>query len=158
MRSERLCQCPVADQDACLDVPVERIRGEIGGRDEGQLVVLDDGLGVEDCPGDVNRVNGTWVVEDVWTADASTVPREDRGEAAGDRVRGRRIAMPELNAREQLQCVNWVTRLVVSRSSPFPHMPARPVDHRLVTRLTRVNRTVASDGRETRTSSPGCAR
>ena len=47
---EGLGEGSVADKDACLDVPVERIRGEIGGGDERLFVVLDDGLGVKDVP------------------------------------------------------------------------------------------------------------
>ena len=50
----------VADQDACLDVPVERIRGEVRGGDEDLLVVVDDGLGVEDGPWAIALVDGTW--------------------------------------------------------------------------------------------------
>ena len=45
MRREGLGECPVADQDACLDVPVECIRGEVGGLDEDLVVVVDDGPG-----------------------------------------------------------------------------------------------------------------
>ena len=51
VRRDGLGEGPVADQDACLDVPVERLRGEIGGGDEHLLVVVDDCLGVEDRPG-----------------------------------------------------------------------------------------------------------
>ena len=158
MQCEGLGQCAVADQDASLYVPVECIRGEVRGGDEDLLVVVDDCLGVEDRPGGVARVDGTWVVVDVRTAGTGPVPLEVRGEADGDRVGCRRIAMPEFDAGELLQRVNLVTRLVNGRSSPFPHMPSGPGDHRLGTRLTRVNRKVASDRRDTRTSSPGCAR
>lgn len=48
---KRLGEGPVADEDACLDVPVECIRGEVRGGDEDLLVVVDDRLGVEDGPG-----------------------------------------------------------------------------------------------------------
>ena len=155
---ESLGESPVADEDACLDVPVECIRGEVRGGDEDLLVVVDDRLGVEHRPWAITRVDGTWVVVDVRTAGTGPVPLEVRGEADGDRVGCRRIAMPEFDAGELLQRVNLVTRLVNGRSSPFPHMPSGPGDHRLGTRLTRVNRKVASDRRDTRTSSPGCAR
>ena len=62
---EGLGEEPVADKDACLDVPVERLRGEVGRRDEHSLAVLDDGLGMDDGPGGVARVDGTWAVVDV---------------------------------------------------------------------------------------------
>ena len=45
MGCKRLGEGPVADEDACLDVPVECIRGEVRGGDEDLLVVLDDGPG-----------------------------------------------------------------------------------------------------------------
>ena len=54
VRREGLGQCAVADQEPSLNVSVERIRGEVGGGD--------DGLGVKDGPGAVTRVDGTWVV------------------------------------------------------------------------------------------------
>ena len=56
---------PVADKDACLGGSVERIRGEVGRRDEDLLAVLDDCLGVEDGPGAITRVDGTWIEVDV---------------------------------------------------------------------------------------------
>ena len=62
VRPEGLGQCAAADQEPRLNVPVERIRGEIGGGDERLFVVLDDGLGVKDGPWAVTRVDGTWVV------------------------------------------------------------------------------------------------
>ena len=152
MGCQRLGERTVVDKHAGIDVPVNRVRGEVDGGDEDLPVVL------EDRPGAVTRVDGTWVTADVWTPGAGPVPLEVRGEAACDRVGCRGVAVPELDANEQRQCVNWVTRLVDGRSSPIPHTLARPGDHRLVTRLTRVNRKVASDSRDTRTSSPGCAR
>lgn len=65
MRREGLGEGPVADEDACLDVPVECIRGEVRGGDEDLLVVVDDRLGVDHRPGAVIRVDGTWVVLDI---------------------------------------------------------------------------------------------
>ena len=84
VRRDGLGEEPVADKDACLGVPVERIRGEVGGGDEDLLVVVDDGLGVEDHPGGVARVDGTWVVVDKGTSGPRPVPLEVRGEADGD--------------------------------------------------------------------------
>ena len=55
----------VAYQEPCLDIPGQGIRREVRGRHKNLLAVLDDGLGVEDCPGAVIRVDGTWVVVDV---------------------------------------------------------------------------------------------
>ena len=49
---------PVADQETSLDVAFERLRGEVRGRDEHLLVVVDDRLGVEDRPGAVTLVDG----------------------------------------------------------------------------------------------------
>jgi hypothetical protein len=65
VRRERLGKCAVADKEAGLDVSVERRWGELGGRDEELLVVVDDGLGMEDRPGAITRVDGTWAVVDV---------------------------------------------------------------------------------------------
>ena len=52
--AQDLGQCVVADQDACLDVPIECIRGEVGGGDDGLFVVLDDG------PWAIALVDGKW--------------------------------------------------------------------------------------------------
>ena len=49
-------------------------------------------------PGGVARVDGTWIGVDVWTPGTRPVPLEVRGEADGDRVGCRRIAMPEFDA------------------------------------------------------------
>ena len=65
MGRERLGEGPVADQETSLDVQLQRLRREVRGRHKNLLAVLDDGLGVEDCPGAVIRVDGTWVVVDV---------------------------------------------------------------------------------------------
>ena len=65
MRRERLGEGPVADQEPGFNVPDRRLRSEVGRREEELLVVVDDGLGVEDCPGGVARVDGTWAVVDV---------------------------------------------------------------------------------------------
>ena len=55
----------VAYQEPGLNIPGQGIRREVRGRHKNLLAVLDDGLGVEDCPGAVIRVDGTWVVVDV---------------------------------------------------------------------------------------------
>ena len=58
MRRERLGEGPVADKQPGLDVPFKGLRGEVRGRDEHLLVVVDDRLGVEDRPGAVTWVDG----------------------------------------------------------------------------------------------------
>ena len=65
MRRERLGEGPVADEKSGFNVPDQRLRGEVGRRDEDQLVVVDDGLGMEDRPGAITRVDGTWIEVDV---------------------------------------------------------------------------------------------
>ena len=62
---ESLGEGPVADKQPGLDVPFKGLRGEVGRRDEDQLVVVDDGLGMEDRPGAITRVDGTWIEVDV---------------------------------------------------------------------------------------------
>ena len=62
MGCESLGEGPVADQETSLDVAFQRLRGEFRGGDEDLLVVVDDGLGMEDGTGGVTRVDGTWVV------------------------------------------------------------------------------------------------
>ena len=47
---EGLGEGPVAYKETSLNVPVPRLRGEIGGGDEDLLVVVDDRLGMEDGP------------------------------------------------------------------------------------------------------------
>ena len=66
MRRERLGEGPVADQEPGFNVPDRRLRSEVGRREEELLVVVDDGLGVEDCPEAIIWVDGTWVGVDVW--------------------------------------------------------------------------------------------
>ena len=65
MRREGLGEGPVADKETSLNVPVQRLRGEVGGGDEDLLVVVDDRLGMEDRPGAITRVDGTWIEVDV---------------------------------------------------------------------------------------------
>ena len=83
---EMRCEGLVAYQEPRLDVPVERIRGEGGRRDEDLVVVVDARLGMKHRPGAVTRVDGAWVVVDVWTPGTRAVPLEICGEAPCDRV------------------------------------------------------------------------
>ena len=58
VRRERLGEGPVADEETSLYVAFQRLRGEVGRGHEYLLVVVDDGLGMEDGPGGVARVDG----------------------------------------------------------------------------------------------------
>ena len=97
----------LADQDTCLDVPLDSIRGQVCGGDEDLLDVVDDRHGVEHRPGAVTRVDGAWVVVDVRTAGTGPVPLEVRGEADGDGVGCRRIAVPALDIQEHRDGHPW---------------------------------------------------
>ena len=71
---EMRCEGLVAYQEPRLDVPVERIRGEVGRCDEDLIVVVDDRLGMKHRSGAVTCVDGTWVAVDARSTATRSTP------------------------------------------------------------------------------------